>query len=72
MMMAMIICKPPHLKDGPQIDRGSDIKGIVKDLAWDLRPGEVKEMMLYVVTELMNMEWWIKTKKLRPTCRNQE
>ena len=39
MMMAMIICKPPHLKDRPQIDRGSDLKGIVKDLAWDLRPG---------------------------------
>ena len=51
MMMAMIICKPPHLKDRPQIDRGSDLKGIVKDLAWDLRPGEVKEMMLYVVTD---------------------
>ena len=44
MMMAMIICTPPHLKDRPQIDRGSDLKGIVKDLAWDLRPGEVKEM----------------------------
>ena len=51
MMMAKIICKSPHLKDGPQIDRGSDIKGIVKDLSWDLRPGEVKEMMLYVVTD---------------------
>ena len=51
MMMAMIICKPPHLKDRPQIDRGSDLKGIVKDLAWDLRPGEVKEMMLSVVTD---------------------
>ena len=51
MMMAMIICKPPHLKDRPQIDRGSDLKGIVKDLAWDLRPGGVKEMMLNVVTD---------------------
>ena len=59
----MIICTPPHLKNRPQIDRGSDVKGIVKDLAWNLRPGEVKEMMLYVVTEMMNMEWWIKTKK---------
>ena len=51
MMMAMIICTPPHLKDRPQIDRGNDLKGIVKDLAWDLRPGEVKEMMLYVVAD---------------------
>ena len=51
MMMAMIICKPPHFKNRPQIDRGSDIKGIVKDLSWDLRPGEVKEMMLCVVTD---------------------
>ena len=51
MMMAMIICTPPHLKDRPQIDRGSDLKGIVKDLAWDLRPGGVKEMMLNVVTD---------------------
>ena len=72
MMMAMIICTPPHLKNRPQIDRGSDIKGIVKDLSWDLRPGEVKEMMLYVLSD---DEYGVVDKnerKLRPTCRNQE
>ena len=72
MMMAMIICKPPHLKNGPQIDRGSDLKGIVKDLAWNLRPGEVKEMMLNVLTDDDYGVVDKNEKKLRPTCRNQE
>ena len=28
-----------YLKNGPQVDRSNDCKGIGKDLSWDLRPG---------------------------------